>query len=191
MKRIVISAILSAVTAGVMTGCSSKEEVLTLPPQTNECKIEGAEAPKWVCGKAKRKAYRIATGEAARSELGEGFARREALATARGALAQRIQAETKRKVRSFVLEHGIVPFEKAEKMAEKVAFEVARHALDSFEELDAWVSPSGRLYLLAGVPEPKVRDEVKRTLPVVIGNDRKAWDAYEASGGREALEAAF
>ena len=169
-------------------GCSSKDDALTAD---NECVIEGLEAPAWICEGNQLKGYYIAVGNAPTGKLGQGFARREAMANARSNLARQIQADTKGKVAAFAHETGLGDDQVAKKVSATVSTQVARLTLGGSKQLKYWQSPSQEIYLLVGVPIDRVNKEVQRQVQSNYRSDQTLWRQFQEKNAMEALENAF
>ena len=122
MIRILTTTLLAGLLAVSFTGCSDKEPV---PAGTEEaeirCRIDSALAPEWACGNTMPEDTVAGVGSAPLSKLGEEFSRREAMASARSNLAQKIQTLVKSKVEKFSRSANIDNIEAADEISKQGA----------------------------------------------------------------------
>ena len=75
-----------------MAGCNKNQPT----PQVQQCTIEGAKAPSWVCdGGAMMEGGLFGVGSSEKNPLGISFQRTEAAAAARDALARQLKIKVK------------------------------------------------------------------------------------------------
>ena len=189
MKRVVIS--LLAVVALLNVGCSSKNE-LTISQEA--CEIEDVTAPKWVCGldieESSEALYSV--GSAPLSELGQGFSRKEALADARGNLAQQVEVLVKDKVERFNRSTHIATGEVADKVALHVSKQVAKVTLSGSKAKAYWQHPKTKeLYVLVSVPLEGINQASKDQLLSSYKNNEALWEQFEAKKAIKELDREF
>ncbi|NPA59439.1 MAG: hypothetical protein GXO30_03070 [Epsilonproteobacteria bacterium] len=195
IKSLSSIALLGLITASI-TGCS---ETPPTPPTPKEvmkqeadfrCKQEGTLAPKWTCIPMVEDGY-AGVGIAQKSAAGMGFMRRVALANGRSDLAQQIKTQVKDKVETFTRSTGVGSSEVVDQVNMAVSKQVAKVDLKGSKAIDAWVAPSGTLYLLVTVPQSSINKKVKETVKTSYKNDEALWQQFQAKNALEGLEKEF
>jgi len=191
MKKLIGSIAVAVTLAATFTGCSSKEaepEVASF-----ECKQDGVLAPKWTCmPDAAVEGSVTDLGSAPYSKLGAGFTRREALANARSNLAQQIQTLVKDKVETFARSTGVGGSEVADKVSTQVSKQAAKVSLKGSKQLDFWQHPQNKtMYVLVGVNEKAMNEEVQNNVKSSYKNDNALWQQFQSKNALEGLEKEF
>jgi len=188
MKKILVSASIAIGLMSIMTGCANNQP----QPNINQCSIDGANAPSWVCdGGAMMEGGLFAVGSAEPSPLGMSFQITEATAAARDALARQIKIKVKNMFKQFQATTGIGDAQTAEKATQNVSKQVAEATLAGSKRMKTWRSPKGTLYVLVGMPNPKaVQQEVKKAVKTTLHNDQALWQEFKAKKADAELEAA-
>lgn len=189
MIKIVISAALAAMLAVSFTACSQKAPE---PEEDFRCRIDNVLAPEWACGGATIEGTYTAVGSAPLSKLGQGFSRREAMANGRSNLAQQIETLVKDKVETFARSTGVGGSEVADKVSTQVSKQVAKVKLEGSKQLKSWQHPQNKdIYLLVGVGEAGVNQEIKNQVKSSYKNDDALWQQFQAKNALESLEKEF
>ena len=186
MKKVLATTALAFSLIG-LTGCMNST------PNFDQCKIDGVDAPSWVCdGGATMEGGLFAVGSAAPNPLGIGFQRTEATAAARDALARQISVKVKNMFKQFQATTGIGDAQTAEKATQNVSKQVAAQTLAGSKVMKTWISPKTRtMYVLVGMPDPKaVQQQVKQAVKTTFKNDQALWQEFKAKKADEALDAA-
>jgi len=191
MKNFAGSVALAAALAATFIGCSSKEaEPETV---TFECRQDGVQAPQWTCMPDSAMEGSVTdVGSAPYSKLGSGFTRREALANARSSLAQQIETLVKDKVETFSRSTGVGGSEVADKVSTQVSKQAAKVSLKGSKQLNFWQHPQTKtMYVLVGVSENAMNQEVKNNVKSSYKNDNALWQQFQSKNALEELEKEF
>ena len=185
MKRVLATTALAFSLIG-LTGCMNSQ------PNFEQCKIDGAEAPSWVCdGGATMEGGLFAVGSAEPNPIGRSFQRTEATAAARDALARQISIKVKNMFKQFQATTGIGDAQTADKATQNVSKQVASQTLAGSKVIKTWVSPKGTMYVLVGMPDPKaVQQTVKNAVKTSLKNDQALWQKFLAQKADKELDAA-
>jgi len=149
MKKVLATTALAFSLLG-LTGCGVSA------PDFNKCMMDGTQAPTWVCdGGAETEGGLFAVGSAEKSALGISFQRTEATASARDALARQIGVKVKNMFKQFQATTGVGDAQTADKATQNVSKQVASQTLAGSKVVKTWRSPTGTMYVLVGMPDPK------------------------------------
>jgi len=194
MKKQLGTILLSTALALTFTACGDKQP----EPKAQEeqadfrCRIDSQLAPEWACGNATTEGSITAVGSAPLSKLGQGFSRREALANGRSNLAQQIQTLVKDKVTTFSRSTGVASGEVADKVSTQVSNQVAKVSLSGSKQIKFWQNPGNSdIYVLVGVSENAMNEEIKNKVKSSYKNDDALWQQFQAKNALEALEKEF
>ena len=193
MKKQLGTLILSTALALSFTACSSKEPEAKAEEKGDfRCRIDSQLAPEWACGNAGVDRKITAVGSAPLSKLGQGFSRREALANGRSNLAQQIKTLVKDKVTTFSRSTGVSDSEVADKVSTQVSNQVAKVSLSGSKQIKFWQNPGNSdIYVLVGIDESAMNQEVKNQVKSSYKNDDALWQQFQAKNALEALEKEF
>ncbi len=192
MKKTLGSIFLATALVATFTGCGDKQPSPAEEEADFRCRIDGQLAPEWTCGNSGLDGAITAVGSAPLSKLGQGFSRREALANGRSNLAQQIQTLVKDKVETFTRSTGVGGDEVADKVSTQVSKQVAKVTLNGSKQMKYWQNPSTKsIYLLVGVSEESLNQEVKNQVKSSYKNDNALWQQFQAKNALEALEKEF
>jgi len=188
MKKLLTTSLLALGIAGFMAGCNNNQ----LTQSFQQCQIEGAKAPNWVCdGGSSMEGGLFGVGSAEKTPLGISFQRTEAAAAARDALAREIKIKVANMFKQFQATTGIGDDQTAEKATQNVSKQVAKATLSGSKIMKTWMSPKGTLFVLVGMPNSKeVAQEVKKAVKTTFHNDQALWQEFKAKKAQEELEAA-
>jgi len=191
MKKSILTISSAALLAATLIGCGGETPAPAAPAEsTFGCKQENVPAPKWTCVPMFEGSY-AGVGVAPKSAAGMGFMRTKALAEGRQDLAQQIKVNVKSKVKSFTQTTGVGSSETVDTLTAAATNQVAKVDLSSSKQVDAWVAPSGTLYMLVAVPEGKVNAAVKDAVKSSLKNDNAMWQQFQAKKALDELEAEF
>ena len=192
MKKNIGSIIIATALMATLTGCGDKKPTAAEEEADFRCRIDGQLAPEWSCGNAGFDGAVTAVGSAPLSKLGQGFSRREALANGRSNLAQQIQTTVKDKVELFTRATGVGGAEVADKVSTQVSKQVAKVTLNGSKQMKMWQNPANNsLYVLVGVSEDSLNQEVKNQVKSSYKNDNALWQQFQSKNALEALEKEF
>lgn len=193
MKTTVVSLFVAAILAATFTGCSKTPDAVSSEQEGDfRCHINNTLAPEWACGNEGLEGAITAVGSAPMSKLGEGFSRREAIANARSNLAQQIQTLVKDKVTTFARATGVGGAEVADKVSTQVSNQVAKVTLNGSKQMKRWQDPTNNdIYVLVGVNESAMNQEVQNQVKSSYKNDNALWQQFQAKNALEDLEKEF
>ena len=193
MKKSIGSIFLAAALAATFTGCADKASGVSADEQADfRCRINNVLAPEWACGNENVDGSITAVGSAPMSKLGEGFSRREAIANGRSNLAQQIQTLVKDKVETFTRSTGVGGDEVADKVSTQVSKQVAQVTLNGSKQIKRWQDPTNNdLYVLIGVDEKAMNQEIKNSVKSSYKNDNALWQQFQAKQALESLDKEF
>ena len=197
MKKNLGTIIIATALMASLTGCGDKSPNLAQEEADFRCRIDGQLAPEWTCGNSdpsdSAQAGKItAVGSAPFSKLGQGFSRREALANGRSNLAQQIQTTVKDKVELFTRATGVGGAEVADKVSTQVSKQVAKVTLNGSKQINFWQNATNNsIYVLVGVSEDTLNQEVKNQVKSSYKNDNALWQQFQSKNALEALEKEF
>ncbi len=192
MKKNIGSIIVATALMASLTGCGDKKPTAAAEEADFRCRIDGQLAPEWSCGNAGLDGTVTAVGSAPLSKLGQGFSRREALANGRSNLAQQIQTTVKDKVELFTRATGVGGAEVADKVSTQVSKQVAKVTLNGSKQMKMWQNPANNsLYVLVGVSEDALNQEVKNQVKSSYKNDNALWQQFQSKNALEALDKEF
>lgn len=194
MKKQLGTLIISTALALSFTACSNKTPEPTQDQEQTDfrCRIDSQLAPEWACGNATTEGSITAVGSAPLSKLGQGFSRREALANGRSNLAQQIQSLVKDKVTTFSRATGVGGAEVADKVSTQVSNQVAKVSLQGSKQIKFWQNPANSdIYVLVGVSENAMNEEIKNKVKSSYKNDNALWQQFQAKNALEELEKEF
>jgi hypothetical protein len=176
----------SALVIGLI-GCAN-----TKPKKENDfnaCIRDGAKAPKWVCAPTQIEGGITAVGIAMPNAANdEQFQLDEAMAAARDALARRISIKVKNMFKQFKATTGTGANQTYEKATEEVSRQVAYQVLNGSRLLNSWQSPSGKLYVLVGIPKETAVKSVKKAIKTSLKNNEALYQKFLAKKAQEELD---
>jgi hypothetical protein len=191
MKKILLSSVLALGLISGITGCTNNKPAPTTI-NADQCSIDGTNAPSWVCnGGSMMEGGIFAVGSAEKNQLGMSFQRTEAMAGARDALSRQIKLKVANMFKQFQSSTGIGSAQTAEKATQNVSKQVSQATLSGSKQVHTWVSPTGTMYVLVGMADPKaVQSQVKNAVKTSLHNDQALWQEFKAKKADQALDAA-
>ncbi|MBE0497976.1 MAG: LPP20 family lipoprotein [Campylobacterales bacterium] len=193
MKKSIGSIFLAAAMAATFAGCADKAAGVSAEEKADfRCRINNVLAPEWACGNESVEGAITAVGSAPMSKLGEGFSRREAIANGRSNLAQQIQTLVKDKVETFSRSTGVGGDEVADKVSTQVSKQVAQVTLNGSKQIKRWQDPTNNdIYVLIGVDEGAMNQEIKNSVKSSYKNDNALWQQFQSKQALESLDKEF
>lgn len=184
-KRIAVYG-LSVLSVMVFTGCASSPKEATKvqePSMANEL----ANAPKWVLNPSLEGGI-SAVGSAKVGKAGMQFARDEAMAHARDAIAQTTSLKVKNMMKNFTQTTGVGDAETVDKVSSQVSRQVASETIVGSKQKDTWISPSGEMYVLVVVDASVAKESVKNAVQTSLRNEQALWQQFQAKKANEELD---
>jgi len=172
-----------------LTGCGEQPAP---KPNLEQCMMDGAQAPQWVCDEgATMEGGLFAVGSAEKNPIGRSFQRIEAVSAARDALSRQISIKVKNMFKQFQATTGIGDAQTADKATQNVSKQISAQTLAGTKVFKTWVSPRGTMYVLVGMPDPQaVQTEVKKAVKTSLHNDKALWQKFLAQKADKDLDAA-
>ena len=184
MKKIILPMIAGSIF--VFTGCMNAQP----KPNFEQCKINGEEAPQWVCnGGANMEGGIYGVGSAPKSPLGITFQRNEAMAQARDEIARQLQVKVKNMIKNYMSSTGIGDNQTAERVSTQVSKQLTSQVLQGSKLLKTWQGKDGTLYVLVGMNK-SIKDNVKNAVKTTFKNNEALWQEFKAKKAQEELDAA-
>jgi len=185
IKNLLVGSATALLLAGGLTGCMQQSNV-------DECQMDGATAPHWVCDEGSDLEGGIAAvGSAPKNPLGRSFQKTEATAAARDALARQISVKVKNLFKQFQATTGIGDEQTAEKATSNVSKQVASQTLSGSKVKTKWISPTGTMYVLVVLPDAsQVKQAVKQATKTSYKNNKALWQKFLAQKADKELDAA-
>lgn len=176
----------SVLSVMVFAGCASSPKEATKvqePLMANEL----ANAPKWVLNPSLEGGM-SGVGSARVGKAGMQFARDEAMANARDAIAQTMSLKIKNMMKKFTETTGVGDAETVDKVSSKVSRQVANETIVGSKQKDTWISPSGEMYVLVVVDATMAKDSVKNAVQTSLRNEQALWQQFQAKKANEELD---
>jgi len=177
--------LLAATVAGmiIFTGCGSNN-----PQPQQQCSIDGAQAPEWICNDAANfKDGVYAVGSAQKTPLGYSFQKEEATAVARDAIARKISLKVKNMLKRYYSSTGVKDSQTSERVVTSVSKQLAKETLQGSKIIQSWTSPKGTLFVLVGVSNEDLKKSLKNSLST-YKNKSALWQELKAQKAQEELE---
>ena len=186
IKNLLVGSATALLLAGGLTGCMQQQA------SVDECQMDGAKAPHWVCDEGSDLEGGIAAvGSAPKNPLGRSFQKQEATAAARDALARQISVKVKNMFKQFQSTTGIGDEQTAEKATTNVSKQIASQTLNGSKVKTKWVSPTGTMYVLVVLPDAsQVKEAVKQAAKTSYKNNKALWQKFLAQKADKELDAA-
>jgi len=184
MKKFILPIIAGSIF--ILTGCGNVQP----KPNFDQCKINGQEAPAWVCnGGANMEGGIYGVGSAPKSPLGISFQRNEAVAQARDEIARQLKVKVKNMIKSYLSATGTGDNQTAERVATQVSKQLTSQVLEGSKLLKTWQANDGTLYVLVGMNK-SIKEQVKNATKTTFKNDQALWQEFKAKKAQEELDAA-
>ncbi len=177
---------------GILTGCSNKQPQPKTKSYSQQCHMDGKEAPSWVCnGGANMGGGIYAMGSAEANPIGYSFQLTEAKAAARDALARQLQVKVNNMFKQFQATTGIGKNQTADKATQNVSKQVSSQVLSNSKVIDTWKSPKGVLFVLLGIKNVKnLKENVINTTKSSFKKDSALWQKFLATKADKDLDKA-
>jgi hypothetical protein len=189
MKRVWNLIAILAVGALLMTGCSNKEldvdEFVKNEQIANE--LEGA--PAWVMssiGNDDTLIYGMGVAAPVKGDI--SFQRSIASASARDEIARTISTRTKNMLKSFKEKTGTKDNMTFDTVVSDVSKQVSFEVLSGSKQESWWISKSGNLYVLIGMPKKNISDIIKQKSNSSFKNNDALWQKFQGKQAQEELD---
>jgi len=183
MRRLLM--VVVVVASFAMVGCLGKGPESPQNQQAqNPCYVG---APQWVL-MPEMEGGLAAGGSAKIGPAGLSFAKTEAMAAARDAMARQISVKVKNMFKSFTQTTGVGDEQTVDKVAANVSKQVANQTLSGTKLKNTWISPCNELHVLV-VMDPNVAAEAtkKKTL-TSLRNEKALWQQFLAKKAQNELD---
>ena len=185
MKKLFVLAVLAALAAFVVVGCSGKGG--DAPKVTNTC-LTGA--PNWVIMGGAEGGF-TSVGSAKMSPAGMSFTRTAAMGNARDEMARSISVKVNNMLKDFTQVTGIGDDSVVDKVTSSVSQQVASQTLQGTVQKDVWQSPCDELYVLIASDPSVVQAAVKQSVNSSYKNENALWQQFQAQKAQDDLAAAI
>jgi len=133
MRNITFFSIIYTILILNISGCSYKAPQ---PEDDFKCRVEGALAPQWACGKSKTDGMLTVVGSAKLSSYGDIYSRNEAIKDAKAKIAKIVEDRYK------------------DKYSKKELYDLLKEVKSSATQLKYWQNPiNNDIFVLIGVSE--------------------------------------
>ena len=184
MKRLILIAVVAM--TFVLGGCIGGKKADTGIEQ-NPCFVG---APSWVLMPDVEGGL-AAAGSAKIGSAGMQFAKTEAMASARDAMARQISVKVNNMFKSFTQTTGVGDAQTVDKVAANVSKQVAQQTLQGTKQKDAWISPCNELWVFL-VMDPNVAETAtKQAVKTSLRNEQALWQQFQAKKAQDELDAAI
>ncbi|GHV07336.1 hypothetical protein AGMMS50229_13960 [Campylobacterota bacterium] len=178
----------SVCAALLLVGCGGKQPDTAATGAA--CKIDGVEAPKWVCIPDAGNDLIPGLGTAPRNPAGDyGFQLKQAQASGRDSISQTIETNVQNMFKSW--QRSTAQGSQSatfESDFENVSRQTANLSLKGSKVVDSWQhEKSGVLYVLMGAPV----DQAQQALMSSLRNETALWQQFQSQKAQEELKAEF
>jgi len=171
----------------MLTGCGNNPQPNI--KLTNQCIIDGAKAPKWVCNNVDNNTTIYASGSAEKSPLGFHFEQTEAMANARDRLSRRLSLKVENMLKKYYSSTGTGKAQTGERVVTDVSKQLSKNTINGSKLITTWVSPKGTVFVLIGIDRNAAINGVKSAVKTTFHNDKALWQEFKAKKAQEELDA--
>ena len=179
--------ILTLLAALLLVGCGSKQPDTAA---TAGCKIDGEQAPKWVCIPDAGASLIAGLGTAAKNAANDrGFQLTRAQASGRDNIARTLELKVQNMFKSWQRSTAQgTPSETFESDFENVSRQTAQTTLKGSKIADSWQhEKTGTLYVLMTAPV----DQAEAAMLSSLRNENALWQQFQSQKAQDELKAEF
>ena len=188
MKKNLIKIASAAVIATVLSGCMGQAPEKQEEPDFR-CKQDGQLAPKWTCNPYLEGSI-VALGVAPNNAGNDlGMQRAEAIAEGRDALANQLSVKVSTMFKSYKATTGSSADATFDKANSKVSKQLASQTLQGSRGVESWKSQSGTLYVLVGLSNEPVKQQMEKAVKTSFKNDKAMYQKFLAAKADGELDA--
>jgi hypothetical protein len=132
-----------------------------------------------------------AVGAARSSKSGMSFMITQAMSDARNQMASSISVKVNNMVKSFTQSTGIGDDEVVDAVSANVSKQITSETLNGTTRKALWESPCGELYVMIGIDNELVKQEVKNSVSSSYQNEQALWQQFQAQKAQDELDAAL
>lgn len=179
MKIVKFALVLSV--AGLLAACGGKEvkEAAVVVP---DCSFPGTStpAPGWICDEPVPGVEVSAVGIAEPSKAGMSYMKDMAAADARGRLAEQVQVQVQKMVKSYLGTTGVGSTETVDAAASSTIKTISNQSLSGSKIFKTRTGPNGELYALVGIDANEKQKIVEASVKTSMKNDQALWQEFKA-----------
>jgi len=189
MNKTITTLSLAALMALSFAGCSNKELSIAEQNSAAECNIDGAIAPKWVCGMQTMDNEIIGMGSHPRGKASIDFVISQSQLSGRAKLATQIETQVKTATKNFIQTTGIDSGQTVDDVAQRTSKEVASVTLTGSRQVSFWQHPQSKdIYVLMAVPTKIVADKTKEIIKSTHADKNALWQQAQAERAFKQLD---
>jgi hypothetical protein len=179
----------AVVIATILTGCMGDKVPEKQTDADFRCKQDGQLAPKWTCNPYLEGSI-VALGVAPTNAGNDlGMQRAEAIAEGRDALANQISVKVSTLFKSYKATTGSGSASTFDKATSKVSKQLASQTLTGSRGVEAWKSNVGTLYILVGLNNDPVKQQMEKAVKTSFKNDKAMYQKFLAAKANGELDA--
>lgn len=182
MRALSKMALLALVAA--LSACSSSEKKpeTSILQQVDDCVFPNTHvaAPGWVCDQPVPELALSAVGIAEPSKAGISFMKDIAAADGRGRLAEQVQVQVQKMVKTYLGTTGVGSSETVDAAASSTLKTITSQNLVGSKVYKTRTGPNGRLYVLVGIDETSQAKIVETAVKTSMRNDEALWQQFKA-----------
>lgn len=171
----------AAIVATLLTGCFGDKTANLAENPDFRCQQNGQLAPKWTCNPYVEGSI-VALGVAPKNAGNDyGMQRTEAMADGRDALTRQLSVKVSNLFKSYKATTGSGADGTFDKANSNVSKQLASQTLQGSRAIESWTSKDGSLYLLVGISNEPVKDEMAKAVKTSFKNDQAMYQKFLAS----------
>jgi len=179
----------AALIATILSGCMGDKVPEVQTDADFRCKQDGQLAPKWTCNPYLEGSI-VALGVAPTNAGNDlGMQRAEAIAEGRDALANQISVKVSTLFKSYKATTGSGTAATFDKATSKVSKQLASQTLTGSRGVEAWKSNIGTLYILVGLSNDPVKQQMETAVKTSFKNDKAMYQKFLAAKANGELDA--
>jgi len=136
-------------------------------------------APGWVCGEPLPGLELQAIGFFRKSRAGVDYMKNRAKAAALSNLTEHFKVKASKMVQNYLGVTGLGTSDSISAAASSVIKAVSTETISDAKLYKSRTGPEGRLFLLAGLDERRVREAVEKTVKTSMKNDKYLWQEFK------------
>lgn len=190
MKKLLTLGIATAVLG--LAGCQSQPQQAAAPAPmpVYDCVFPDAPntpAPGWICDEPVEGVEVSAVGSAQKSAAGHSHMKQMAATDARVQLAQRMKAHVQNMIKQYVETTGAGDTETVDRVMSSTTNQITDESIVGSRIYKTRTSPTGTLYVLLGLDNPKTMEAAQQALKTSMNNERALWQQFKAEKSHDEL----
>lgn len=184
MKKLTLLSALSIATLLSACGGSApvQETAAAAPVPVYDCVFPNTQspAPGWICDEPVPGVEVSAVGIAQASKAGMSYMKDMAAADARGRLAEQVQVQVQKMVKSYLGTTGVGSSETVDAAASSTIKTISNQSLSGSKIFKTRTGPNGELYALVGIDANEKQKIVEASVKTSMKNDQALWQEFKA-----------